>query len=44
MLPIGSALDKLDEFICLLHRRPCDVTIAYMYIATMMLKRNIVQL
>ena len=30
---------KLDEFICLLHRRPCDVTIAHMYIAMTVLER-----
>ena len=34
---------KLDKFICLLHLRPCDVTIAHMYIAMTMLKRYIVQ-
>ena len=35
---------KLDEFICLLHRRPCDVTIAHTSIKTTMLKRYVVQL
>ena len=29
---------KLDELICLLHRRPCNVTIVYTYIAMAMLK------
>ena len=31
---------KLDEFVCLLHRWPCDATIAHMYIVITMLKRN----
>ena len=34
---------KLDEFICILHRRLCDMTIAHMYTAMAMLKRYIVQ-
>ena len=35
---------KLDEFICLLHSRPCDVTDAQMYIEMTTLKRYTVQL
>ena len=35
---------KLDELICLLHRRPCHVTIVHMYIAITMLKGYIVEL
>ena len=34
---------KLDEFICLLHSRPCDLTIAHMYIVMTMPKRYIAQ-
>ena len=34
---------KLDEFICVLHRRLCDLTIAHMYIVMATLKRHIVQ-
>ena len=34
---------KLDEFICVLHCRLCDVTIAHTYITPVMLKRDIVQ-
>ena len=35
---------KLDEFICVLHRRLCDVTIAHAYIVMAMHKGYIVQL
>ena len=35
---------KLDEFICLLHCRPCNVTVAHMYIAMTMLKWYVVEI
>ena len=35
---------KLDEFVRLLHDRPCVVTVAYTYIAVTVLKLYIVQL
>ena len=44
MLSVCQVPLKLDEFICLLHLRPCDVTIAHMYIAMTMLKRYIAAL
>ena len=43
MHSVCQVILKLDEFICVLHHRPCDVTIAHTYIVMVMLKRYIVQ-
>ena len=35
---------KVDVFVCLLHRRRCDVTTAHRYVVLTMLRRYILQL